>query len=226
MSVALASPLSFSAREVIVIIMRLMLLEIFRGVHHILGPSAAHSVFRSPFSVLHSYFRHSPPLALSQNDLELPFSVYLKIIFHIPLASTPEMEGRSPDLFREQRDGRGGLRNSSRETADGEPHHATRSGRVNRPSEYNKAGCAKTTRGSLVTCLHHPLTRVSRFMFDFSPSKPSQFPLHHSILSSGVPAARHLPLQIDRGRTDPRPSGAHTSISKQRQDVFQSVQSS
>ena len=94
MSVALASFLSFSAREVIVIIMRLMLLG-----RHITFWSRRRP---TPCSALHSWSRPSPPLALSQNDLELPFSVYLKIVFHIPPASPPEMEGRSRYLFRKK----------------------------------------------------------------------------------------------------------------------------
>jgi len=106
-------------------IMRLMLLEIFRVMdqraHHILEPSVAYSVFRSPFSALHSCFRRSPPLTLSRNDLELPCSICLKIGFHAPPASTPGMEGRYRDLFREQRDGRGGLRNDTRSGTRGNP---------------------------------------------------------------------------------------------------------
>ena len=51
---------------------------------HYVPPRRATSVFRSPFSALHSCCRWSPPSDLSQNYSELPFFAALEVLFHNP----------------------------------------------------------------------------------------------------------------------------------------------
>lgn len=103
--------------------------DVSRELQILLRPAA--SVFRFPLSVLRSAFLLPPfslPLDLSQNNMELPFFVCPKILFHISPRSHSEKGER---IFRFV----------PLICVEGETHYQTRnSRRVNHPSDDKVQG--------------------------------------------------------------------------------------